>query len=354
MSQIGIVIPAYEPDQRLVTLLSNLSDHNIMPVIVVNDGSNACFDDVFNQVHHILQGNQGVLLKHDKNQGKGRALKTAFAYLINNKPNIVGCITVDADGQHDIDSIRKVMQALMEHPNNLILGTRNFNGENIPWKSRMGNIITEKIFSYTSGVHVTDTQTGLRGIPIEYMKELLLVNGERFEFEMQMLLKSVNKYDITEIPIKTIYDSVENHQTHFHPFRDSVKIYRLLLGKLVKYTISSLSACVIDLLLFSLLCSKLKNYNLNYYILLATIGARVISVLYNYIINYKVVFSSSNKFHSTILKYIGLAIAQMIVSGMIVTLIATIMPLTNLVVLKILVDTCLFFVSYYIQQRYIF
>ena len=179
-------------------------------------------------------------------------------------------------------------------------------------------------------------------------------NGEGFEFEMRMLLESTGKYKITEVKIDTIYDSETNHQTHFHPVRDSIKIYRVLGGNFIKYIFASCSSSIIDLILFSLFCVLLKVKYPNIYIVVATIVARIISAGYNYFMNYKLVFNSGEPICLSGMKYIVLAIIQMCVSAILVTLIINMLPTFSEVIAKIIIDIVLFFMSYYIQQKYIF
>ncbi|UZT82624.1 glycosyltransferase [Caproicibacterium sp. BJN0003] len=354
MEKIPIVIPAYEPDNRLIKLLQEFNENDIGPVILVNDGSCHEYDPIFEKAERLLNEHDGVLLKHPQNMGKGRALKTAFSYIINNYQNAIGAITADSDGQHTVECIKAVMDAFYNEPKCLVLGVRQFNGAGIPWKSRFGNNLTKKVFAVVSGVHVSDTQTGLRGIPISFMEQLLEVKGDRFEFEMQMLLESAGKYNIVEIPIKTVYDSEENHQTHFNPIKDSIKIYRILGKKILKYIFSSFSSSIIDLILFSFFCLILKNKNLNLYVAISTVLARIISATYNYFMNYKVVFKSSESIKTSGIKYAMLAAVQMSMSAFLVTTFVRIFSVIPEVVVKIIIDTILFFVSYHIQQRYIF
>ena len=234
-----------------------------------------------------------------------------------------------------------------------MLGVRRFDGEDVPWRSRMGNGITERVFAYVAGVHVTDTQTGLRGIPRTFMKELLDVPGERFEFETQMLLESAGNYPIIEVPIRTIYDSKENHQTHFNTLTDSVKIYRILGKKFMKYVFSSFSSCVLDLVLFTIFCGMFKGRTGNY-IAVSTVLARVISATCNYALNYKVVFESRKKVHTSGVRYLILALIQMGLSALLVTGGCGLLPTVPEVAVKVVVDGVLFFISYAVQQRYVF
>ena len=348
-----IVIPAYEPDKRLLNLLQDMKEKELGPVIIVDDGSGEDYAELFAQAQEFVRELGGTILTHGVNRGKGRALKTAFAHILEDYPNAAGCVTADSDGQHTVECIQSVRQALEENPNKLILGVRRFDGEGVPWKSRVGNTITEKVFAYVSGVHVTDTQTGLRGIPRSFMNALLDVPGERFEFETQMLLESAGKYTILEVPIRTIYDSQDNHQTHFNPFTDSVKIYRILAWRFVKYTFASLSSCMIDLVLFAIFCRFLKGKTYAY-IAFSTVLARVISAVYNYLVNYKLVFGSKQKVAVSGLKYFVLAIAQMSLSALLVTAGSSILPFLPEVAVKAVVDTMLFFISYKVQQKFIF
>lgn len=353
VARVPIVIPAYEPDDRLILLINQMIDCPLGPIIICDDGSGEDYKTIFEQAKMLIEEQGGTVIHHDINMGKGKALKTAFEYIINFYPNVIGCVTADSDGQHTAKCILQVAEALMKNPDNLILGVRKFRGEDIPWKSKFGNSLTEKVFSYATGIHVSDTQTGLRGIPVLFMKQLLNVPGERFEFETQMLLESIEQWPIVEVSIETIYDSKENHQTHFNPILDSIKIYRVLGKRFIKYVFSSLSSSIIDIVLFWLLCNMLKT-RVGLYIAMATVLARIISATYNYLMNYKIVFHSQEKYSSSALKYIVLAITQMTLSAVLVTTGTLLIPLFSEVIWKVLIDTVLFFISYHLQQNFVF
>lgn len=262
-------------------------------------------------------------------------------------------MTADSDGQHTAQCIIAIQENLVSNPASLILGVRNFNGDNIPWKSLFGNRITMKVMKYVTGLSISDTQTGLRGIPCQFMKQLLDIPGERFEFETQMLLASSEKYPIVEVQIQTIYDSKEEHQTHFNPVMDSIKIYGILMKRFLKYIFSSLSSCVIDLVLFSLCCFLFKKKTISY-IVISTVFARIISATYNYMLNYKIVFNSYAKHTSALIKYIILATLQMTVSAFVVNELVKRFIWMPEYLIKAAVDTILFFLSYYIQKTIVF
>lgn len=357
--KIAVIIPAYEPDFRFLQLLDEIVTAAPGPVVLVDDGSGAAYRSIFEKAEQLAQETGGCLLVHPENRGKGRALKTAFAYVVENMPDVVGAVTADADGQHSPECIRKVAEDLSEHPDSLVLGVRTFGGEDVPRKSRLGNTVTAELFRFVAGVRVSDTQTGLRGIPLRFMRELESVKGERFEFEMRMLLEASGRYLIREVPIETIYDSKEHHQTHYRPFQDSVKISLILGEKFLRYTFSSLSSAGLDLLLFQVFYALITNVFgaamlPGTAILVATIAARVLSATYNYMINYRFVFRSRENKSRAAGKYLFLATGQMLCSAILVSGFSRLFAGAPAVVIKAVVDTGLFFVSYSIQQRVVF
>lgn len=354
MCIIPIIIPAYEPDERLIDLLYDLKNANISPIIIIDDGSGDSYNNIFQKAKQIIEPMGGSVLTHEVNKGKGRALKTAFSYVLDSYQDAIGVVTADSDGQHTVECITKVSKALKQRPNELILGVRDFDEEGIPWKSEFGNKLTMKVLSYVSGLKVSDTQTGLRGIPKAFLEELLNVKGERFEYEMRMLLETVDKIPIHEVKIKTIYDSVECHQTHFNPVVDSIKIYKVLGYKFLLYIFSSLSSSVLDIGLFALFCYIMKGREIGIYIALATVFARIVSATYNFAINYKKVFVSQSNIGKAALKYAGLALVQMFCSALFVTFFVKVFSFFSEVVIKMIVDTTLFFLSYFVQRKWVF
>ena len=354
MALVPIVIPSYEPDERLIALLHDLDAKEMGPVIIVNDGSSEEYDKTFAEAEAIISKRGGKFISYRPNRGKGRALKTAFTYIKENMPDAIGCVTADSDGQHSPECITRIIETLIEKPDNLVLGVRQFDKKEIPWKSWFGNTVTITVFSYVAGMRVSDTQSGLRGIPFKFMTELIDTKGERFEYEMEMLLECAGKYDLTEIPIATIYESKENHQTHFRPIKDSIIIYKVLGKKFFKFVFASVSSFVVDITLFYLFVLLFKDTFPDLYVTFATVGARVISAVYNYLINYKFVFKSSASHTTSLTKYALLAIIQMSLSAGIVSLIVHFFPGCWETLVKAIVDMILFLISYAVQQRFVF
>ncbi|MCD1147304.1 glycosyltransferase family 2 protein [Peptoniphilus sp. KCTC 25270] len=351
---IPILIPAYEPDSRLFDLISELHRRNMGPIYIVNDGSSSSFDSIFSLCQPMVQDLGGKILIHPENRGKGQALKTAIAAVSEDFPEILGVVTADSDGQHDPDSIEKIRKEMEKNPGDLILGFREFSGEEVPLRSRLGNAITEKVFQFVTGRALKDTQTGLRGIPREMFSTLLSSQATGFEFEMEMLVDGIRSFEIVEIPIETIYDSREHHQSHFHTVKDSWKVYRVLGRGFFLFACGSVLSMALDLFLFSLFCSFFKSSYPGIYIVLATILARVCSSFFNLVFNYKIVFQSSQNFLSSLGKYYSLALFIMGASAIFVSIILWIFPSFSEVVVKFFVDLALFFVSYSIQNKRVF
>ena len=219
---IAILIPAYNPDHKLLTLLNDLKQKQINHIVVIDDGSDC--KNIFKQLEPLC-----TILTHAKNKGKGAALKTGLSYIKNNLKNILGVITVDADGQHEISDILKVIDSFRQHSNCLVLGTRNFKENTVRLRSLIGNKLTKRLLKLRHKLDISDTQTGLRAIPTNIISEILEIKFNGYEFEMKMLLKTKKwGLKIKETPIKTIYLN-KNESSHFNPILDSIKIYFVLL-----------------------------------------------------------------------------------------------------------------------------
>lgn len=230
-----LVIPAYEPDEKLIKLLKEVSVLNLFQIIVVNDGSCDKFTDIFNEAKEYA-----ILLNHGINKGKGTALKTAFTYIKNLDTNGI-IVTADSDGQHKVNDIVKAANSIKMHKAAITTGARYFTGK-VPLKSKLGNTITKYIYFLVSGLFLNDTQCSPRAFPVSTIPFLLSIKGDRYEYEMNtLLLAKKNGLIIKEVPIETIYID-DNSGSHFNPVKDAIKIY----GEIFRFTLSSLIAFITD------------------------------------------------------------------------------------------------------------
>ena len=332
-----VLIPAYKPDERLVTLTGELIDCGLR-VLLVDDGGGETFAPIFKQCREL----GAKVAVHAVNLGKGRALKTGINEALLLWPDLSGIVTADADGQHTVKDILRLIDAMGEHEQALVLGSRAFTG-NVPAKSLWGNRITRWVYTLASGVRVGDTQTGLRALPRESLGDMLRIDGERYEYEMNVLLKLRDMHiGVTEVPIETIYID-DNAGSHFNPVRDALRIYMVIF----KYLFSSLASFAVDYALYWLCLGKLALSPLLSYAL-----ARLVSSQVNYRLNKHTVFSGRGGKHS-MAKYYALAVVQGLAGAGLVQLLSAVTPVPAAVV-KIPVDIVLFAISYLIQRDFVF
>ena len=329
-----ILIPAYQPDEKLPELCRKLKP--LFPIVVVDDGSDKekC-TEVFEEVETL-----GIpVLHHEVNKGKGAALKTGIRYL-KEKGDADAVITVDADGQHTLKDIGRVAQAIAETPDTVIIGGRDFSG--MPPRSKFGNTVSRFFFRLFTGLKISDTQTGLRALPSCFFDKLLEIPGDRYEYEMNMLLElKVWNAKYREIVIDTVYIDEQNSSSHFHPVRDGLRVF----SRIFKYSLSSISCAGIDWVLYLVFSLFFRKAGICYAL------ARVCSSTVNYILNCKLVFRGKVNFKSFI-EFALLVVFSMAVGSF------TVGALTGIglgnVLAKLIIDCLLFILNYFVQQRVIF
>lgn len=345
--EIGVVIPALNPDEKMVNLVNNLHSHGFRHIILVDDGSqtvNRKYFETTKENYHCH------VIRHVVNFGKGMALKSAFNYVLDQLPDIKGVVTVDCDGQHTLADTVTCAKLTWKHPDHLIMGCRQFTDKSIPFRSRFGNKLTCFTIRLLCGIHISDSQTGLRGISRSLMQNNFAnTKGERFEYEMNMLIEAKDSLvPIMEFPIQTIY--LENNESsHFNPFIDSIRIYKLFL----KFLLSSFSSYLIDIVFFYLFVKTFRPFFPDTYIWIATILARLISSIYNFTINKNQVFRNNSKTPTVLARYYTLCIIQTIISAFFVKYLFSIIKY-NESVIKSCFEIFLFFISFQIQQKWVF
>ena len=338
-ANLVILIPAYKPGADFPAFVRELVLRGVGRIIVVDDGSGrehrACFEAV--------AGMSGVVvLRHGVNLGKGAALKTAINALLCEEDPSVLAVTADADGQHHPEDIARVAQALAVAPSSLVLGVRQFSA-GVPLRSRFGNQITRAILRVVVGQRLSDTQTGLRGLPYRLLPSLLKIALQGYEFELEMLLLCrAERVPIREVPIRTIYLNA-NASSHFNPLLDSMRIYFVLL----RFAMLSLAAALVDNLIFAVMFSQTGRVGVS------QIVARCASMLFNFFAVKKIAFKSRGNREREFLEYAALVI----VSGSLsYVAIETLVGRFGWAVVpaKLVAETVLFFVNFLVQRDLIF
>lgn len=358
LSNISVVLPSLDPDEKLGLVIEGLLEHGFSDIILVNDGSK---QENLHYFEEAAAAHPGVitLLHHAVNRGKGAALKTAFNWFLVHRPHSAGVVTVDGDNQHHPADTRACALHMME-TGRITLGYRDFTLEHVPARSRFGNHTTSAIFKIFVGMTISDTQTGLRAIPREDLELLSTVAGDRFEYETNMLLAMKdNGIPFDEVKIRTVYIE-ENKSSHFHPIRDSWRIYKLILAHFFRYTAVSLISAVIDNGVYAILASLLHNPLFGFALTAAcTAGARVVSSLFNFFMNKKVVFKTNTPTGKAMLRYYALAIPQLFAQAFLTQGVYWLLHIPdNATGLRTLiyavVMAVLYIISFVIQQRWVF
>ncbi len=353
--QAAVLIPSLEPDDKLLPYVKKLLEQGFSRIVVVDDGSGPSYQPVF---HGLAALHGCFVLHHPKNLGKGDALKTGFAYIKKEWPDCPGVVTADSDGQHTVQDVWALALRLSEGEEGLLLGTRDFSLSHVPGKSRVGNRITSFIFWLLYGRWLSDTQTGLRAFSSKHLSFMTKVEGHRFEYEMNMLIACArDNMPVKAVPIETVYEN-QNRSTHFHPLKDSMRIYRVIFMNFFRFMSSSFLATAIDLLISFFLLDLLRSGDLpnEWRIAIATGVARVISSGFNFLVNKNFVFHyriARKSQADALVRYAILCVGVWLVSGGVVMLAHQYLGVSDKLA-KVFADTFLFFINYRVQQRWVF
>lgn len=339
LTNITVLIPAYKPDETLLTLLNQLKDEGYRRLIVVDDGSGEACERIFERARAV----PGVrVLRHAVNMGKGAALLTGLNDALVCDPDIIGVVTADADGQHLPKDIRAIAQDLAANPGALVMGVRAFEGD-VPARSALGNSVTRHVFRVVARSKLSDTQTGLRGIPTGSVKDLLTMHANRYEFEMSMLVElRVRGVRVVQREIETVYEP-GNPTSHFRAFRDSMRIYSVF----ARFFVTSGLTFLIDLGVFALVYALSDN------IMLSMLIARVCAGVYQFVMCRSFVFRSGRSVRSSAIRYAALVLGSGAVSYGLLT--SGVLAL-NIGVFsgKLIAEAILFIANFAIQRLLVF
>lgn len=335
---IVVLIPAYNPGRELERLVDELRAIGLGRIVVVDDGSDQEHAGIFCRIEE-----RATVLRHAVNLGKGAALKTGFNHIYTLLSDVVGVVTADADGQHAAGDVAKVASRLASDPMKVVLGSRRFTGQ-VPWRSLVGNLATRYLFRLLVGRTISDTQTGLRGLPRSLLPSLLSIEGRGYEYEMSMLIALRRlPYGLAEVEIDTIYQT-GNAGSHFNPLLDSMRIYLTLF----RFSLSSLLASLIDLAVFYSTFKLTENLLLS-----MLLGRYTIGPLVNFYINRNFVFHSRAGYLIALLKYFLVATILGLLATALVSYAVGSMGF-GVLLAKVVVETVLFFASFTVQRDFIF
>jgi glycosyltransferase involved in cell wall biosynthesis len=338
-SDVPVVIPAYKPSPSLAALVEGLLDLGTRAIIVIDDGSGPEFADHFQRLASL---DRVHVIHHAVNLGKGAALKTGLNYAQVQFPGSCGVVTADADGQHHPEDIMRIAERLRANPDALIMGVREF-GSRVPWKSRIGNTVTRSLMRLVVGQKLTDTQTGLRGIPATLIPHLLHIASQGYEFELDMLIACKHQAcPVLEEPIRTIYLD-GNKGSHFHPITDSMRIYFVLL----RFGGISLLTAALDNLVFTIVFTLSGN------IVRSQITSRFAGMILSYAGARQGVFHSRQRHAVVLPKFVLLVVGSGLLSYTLLRWINTTFGLP-VILAKLCAEGLLFIANFAIQRDLVF
>ena len=352
------LIPAYEPDKKIKGLIDEIIEKGF-DIVVVDDGSGPDFAELFEELSR-----KATVLTHSENRGKGAALKTGLNYInkymaytesvltpagavtVSGRDAVI--VTVDADGQHLPDDVRRVAEISAQRRDALVLGSRALS-EDIPARSRFGNTVTRHVYSAATGIHIHDTQTGLRAFHRSLIPRLLKIEGDRYEYEINMLMQLASEgVPIIEERIETVYEN-NNSGSHFRTVRDSFRVYREIL----KFSASSLASFAIDYGMYALLLAVTGAAGIANNLIISNIGARLVSGTANYIMNKRLVFRSRTGFARSAAQYFLLAAFILAGNTIVLSTLAGTLGI-NRFAAKLITEVIFFAISWTVQKYVIF
>ena len=347
-----VVIPALDPDGALPGYAASLLERGAEQVVVVDDGSGPACQAVFRKLEEM---DGCAVLRHACNQGKGRAMKDAFAYIAGQE-RWRGCavVTADADGQHRPEDVCAVGLAALEEEGGIVLGVRNLTGPEVPVKSRVGNRLSSWGFRTLYGPRLPDTQTGLRGFPWGLLRWCGAIRGERYEYEMNVLIRAAReRLELRQVPIAAVYFD-NNRGTHLRAMRDSWRVFVILVSGLGWYAASSVLSAVTDVAAFTVcnlwVFARLPEAACYWW---ATMTARILSSLLNYTLNRRYVFGARARGRAVVRYYI-LWLCQLGASYLLLLGLSALLPWLHDTVNKAIGDILLAICSYQIQMHWVF
>ena len=354
-SNAVIVIPALNPPSSFVSYAEALRREGFSRIVVVNDGSRTDKLPVFFKLKRL-----GVtVVDHPHNRGQGAALRTGFQYYLDHfQGQSDGVITLNADRQIPPSDVVRIASSLHNEQAMgsfaLVVGTRNLEGKNVTdYDYNMGGVM-KLLYHMLMGVRLNDPLSGVFGIPDLRVRQCLEIGSDGYAYATSMTM-SFEKIGFLQVPV-SYANYEEGVEPAFRKIPDTIRILYTIFKKFIVYSITSVGASILDVIMFGIFHSITFRGN-PMAIIYSTICARVISASVNYLLTKHFVFHFKSDSAQETTKSAGaffvLTAMQCICSALIVSAMKMLLG-GSAVGIKVIVDTTLFFVSYKIQHKYIF
>ena len=194
MTKTAVLLPAYNEEVSIASMII-LSENYADEVIVVDDGSN-------DRTAQIAEKTNATVIRHEKNKGKGAALKTGFDYVKNKDFDIL--VTIDADGQHNPEDLYNMYPPIENGEADVVIAARDFN--DMPRGRKFGNTVMNYITYIFQGKMVKDSQSGLRAFSRK-AAQMITLNSPQYGVSSEIIGEIERKnLKLKEVPMTTIYD----------------------------------------------------------------------------------------------------------------------------------------------------
>lgn len=218
---VALIVPAYNAACTLPRLLEEAGVFfEKRHILVVDDGST-------DRTAEICRAMQVTMAQHTRNLGKGAALCTGFRWAIDHGYQAV--LTMDADGQHDVQEIPRFLSAAEDDRADIVIGSRMDRPDGMPWQRRLSNRMTSRILSWRAGQRISDSQSGFRLIRTRVLRSVRL-DTTRFQTESELLIRAgLQRFRIVSIPVASIYTA---SMSMIRPFADTWRFVALVARSL--------------------------------------------------------------------------------------------------------------------------
>lgn len=327
-SKMVILIPVYNPRERIINYVKKLKEKNY-DVIVINDGSDENYHAVFERMVYDCK-----IINYPHFKGKGYALKKGYQYVKEHLKDKKGILILE--NEYDLNLIDQMSQSITEDASKFY------------FVHHQGKKILSQLFSLIYNQKFINVDSELFGFSTSYLDEMLEVDENCYE--VQALIDQVqNQHDIEEIKVKKL------SQEAFHQKNKTSQIIYVIFLHLIRFVSSSIISSIIDVLLAWILLDVLKIWMTSDFwrIALASLIARVISTIVNYVVNKKYVFKGKTNNRQTAIRFLILTVIITILSTLFVY-VASIFNIMSEKLAKPVGDLLLFLLSYSAQTKWVF
>lgn len=216
-----VIIPIYNESKTIGNIVKEVRNKDL-DVLVIDDGSK-------DMGWKVAEDSGAVVLKNEKNVGKGASLAKGFSYAL--EKNYDAVITMDGDGQHLPEDLPYFIRLAKDSNTPILIGNRMQKTKRMPLMRILTNKFMSWLLSAIAKQKIPDTQCGLRLIKTDVLRKVIL-STNKYETESEILIKASKLgFKIESVPIKTVYN---DEKSQIHPVIDTLRFFRFIFKELFK------------------------------------------------------------------------------------------------------------------------